>query len=148
MKQYKKSKHTKLLNVIAACGLLTSLSGCIVAIPPALQLASMALDGVSYATTGKTVTDHAISTITAKDCAMSRLLDGDDVCTSIPVEVALLPDGTPAPHAGEATRAMLTSTDDANFQKAPYAFGETDDENVDQDDGETYETATTQNSLL
>ena len=148
MKQLNPKKHKKLLNVIVACGLLSSLSGCIVAVPPAFQLVSMALDGVSYAATGKSVTDHAMSTITAKDCAMSRLLDGDDVCTAIPVEIALLPDGTPAPHAGETARAMFTSTDDVTFQKAVLALGETDDENMDQDAGETFETTTAQNSLL
>ena len=118
MKQFNSNKNRKIFNIIAACGLLSSLSGCIVAVPPALQLASMALDGVSYVTTGKTVTDHAISSITAKDCAMSRILDGDDICNVIPVQVALLEDGTPAPHAGDTARAMLTGTNDVAFQKA------------------------------
>jgi len=145
MKQF---TYKKLLNVIATCGILTSLSGCIVAVPPALQLVSFALDGVSYAATGKTVTDHAISTITAKDCAMSRILDGEDICTAIPVEIALLPDGTPAPHAGTTAKAMLPGTQDVAFQKAFLALDYTDDENVDQFDESTIDIASTQNSLL
>ncbi|PHS78359.1 MAG: hypothetical protein COB59_07550 [Rhodospirillaceae bacterium] len=148
MKQFTCKKYRNLFNIIAACGLLASLSGCIVAVPPAIQLVSFALDGVSYVTTGKSVTDHAISTITAKDCAMSRILDGGDICSEIPVEIALLPDGTPAPHAGEAARAMLASADDAAFQKSFQALSETDVENIDQFDGETFDTAAAQNSLL
>lgn len=148
MKQFTYKKYRKLLNVIAACGLLASLSGCIVAIPPAIQLVSFALDGVSYATTGKSVTDHAISTITARDCAMTRLLEGEDICSDIPVEIALLPDGTPAPHAGSTARAMLTASDDVSYQKAVQALGNTDDISIDQGEDDVFETASAQNSLL
>lgn len=94
----------KTVKLSAIAGLALSLSGCIVAVPPAIQLASLALDGVSYITTGKSVTDHAISTVTAQDCAMTRALKGEDIC-SVPrndIEVAMKPGGTP-----KQTTAMI-----------------------------------------
>lgn len=51
-----------------------SLSGC--ALPPAISIASMALDLASYAETGKSVTDHGISLVLQQDCALLRVLEG------------------------------------------------------------------------
>ena len=31
-------------------------------------------------TTGRTVTDHTVSTINGRDCRVSRALDGQDIC--------------------------------------------------------------------
>jgi len=81
-------KYKRILNIFAASSLIFSLSGCIVAVPPALQIASMALDGLSYATTGKSVSDHAISKLTSKDCAMTNILKGTDICQGNVVQVA------------------------------------------------------------
>lgn len=54
-------------------------AGC--AIPPAVTVASFAADGVSYATTGKSVTDHGLSAATGHDCALLRpVLDDKPVC--------------------------------------------------------------------
>ena len=50
------------------------LSGC--AVPPAITIASLVADVASYASTGKTVTDHGISMVLQKDCALLRGLDG------------------------------------------------------------------------
>jgi hypothetical protein len=50
------------------------LGGC--ALPPALQIASWALDGISYITTRKSATDHGISILAQKDCAVLRVLAG------------------------------------------------------------------------
>lgn len=57
---------------------LVLLGGC--GIPAALQIASFAADGFSLATTGKTTTDHAISSVYDKDCVLLRSLEGDEVC--------------------------------------------------------------------
>lgn len=54
------------------------LSGC--GLPPALQIASLALDGLSLISTGKSTTDHAVSTVRAEDCALHRSLKGQEVC--------------------------------------------------------------------
>ncbi len=57
-------------------------SGC-AAIPPILSQASMLASGVSYLTTSKGPSDHAISTITKKDCSLLRLLTMKPMCIHI-----------------------------------------------------------------
>lgn len=106
----------KTIMITAVSGAVLSLSGCIVALPPAIQMASLALDGASYLATGKSVTDHAISTVTAQDCAMVRVLKGDSMCVETVVETAMLPDGTMAPDATDAASTILTAEHDEAFQ--------------------------------
>ena len=106
----------KAFKISALAGVAMSLSGCIVTLPPAIQLASLALDGISYASTGKSVSDHAISAVTAQDCAMLRGLKGEAICSEQAVEVAMLPDGTPAPHATDAARDIKTAGQDEAFR--------------------------------
>ena len=55
------------------------LGGC--ALPVPVQIASWALDGLSYLMTEKTVADHGMSALTQKDCAVLRgLMDDGDFC--------------------------------------------------------------------
>jgi SPOR domain len=55
------------------------LGGC--ALPPAVTLASLAADGVSYAASGKSVSDHGISAATGNDCALMRpVFTGKAMC--------------------------------------------------------------------
>jgi hypothetical protein len=54
------------------------LSGC--AVPPAVAVASLAANGVSFATTGKSTTDHAISAVAGEDCALLRVASEKPVC--------------------------------------------------------------------
>ena len=61
---------------------LIPLAGCI-SIPPVLNYASWALSGVSYVTTGKGPSDHAISSVMHRDCSLLRALMFKPVC--IPV---------------------------------------------------------------
>lgn len=122
----------KAFKLSALAGLAMSLSGCIVALPPAVQLASLALDGVSYVATGKSVTDHAISTVTAQDCAMLRGLQGEDICSANAVQVAMLPDGTPVPMANDAARDVTTAGQDAEFQNFSAAQGRFGNEDNDE----------------
>ncbi len=63
-------------NVLAIFACL-GLTGCI--LPPAISYASMALDGVSYVATGKSVSDHALSAAVAKDCAVWRVVSEQGV---------------------------------------------------------------------
>lgn len=56
------------------------LGGCV--LPPAVTVASLAADGVSYAATGKSVTDHGISAATGQDCALLRELQGGPICAA------------------------------------------------------------------
>jgi len=79
------------------CILMTYLwlSGC-AALPPVLDYASMALSTISYLTTGKGPSDHAVSYAMKKDCSLLRALALKPVCievtadTNIPFWVQLL----------------------------------------------------------
>src|SRR5262249_18559296 len=62
------------------------LSGC--GLPPAVMIASYAADGVSYVATGKSVTDHGISEVTGRDCALLRIIRGRPICADQPTERA------------------------------------------------------------
>ncbi len=56
-----------------------ALSGC--GIPPVLSVASLVIDFASYGATGKTVSDHGLSAVLQKDCALLRGLEGQ-VCVA------------------------------------------------------------------
>ena len=57
---------------------IASLSGC--GMPVAIAVVGYAADGVSYATTGKSVVDHAISMATDRDCVMFRVAHDESPC--------------------------------------------------------------------
>ena len=64
-----------------------SLTGCIA--PPIVSYVSMALDGASFITTGKSVGDHALSVAINEDCALLRVITEQDVaavCREYPTE--------------------------------------------------------------
>ena len=65
---------------------LASLSGC--AIPPALTIASLAINAASYAATGKSVSDHGLSAMVGEDCALWRVVADRKICRDNPVEPA------------------------------------------------------------
>lgn len=68
------------------------LGGC--ALPVPLQVASWALDGISYLMTEKSVTDHGLSVLAQKDCAMLRgILDPDEFCRDFDDSATALADG-------------------------------------------------------
>jgi len=58
--------------------LILFVAGC--ALPVPLQIASWAASGISYAATGKGVSDHAISAVASRDCALHRIALGEDFC--------------------------------------------------------------------
>jgi len=87
------------------------LSGC--GIPPAISIASYIINGVSYAATGKSISDHGISAVAGRDCATWRVLKGENPCKGDPTErgdpapieagqQATLPTGEPAPMVASA----------------------------------------------
>ena len=56
------------------------LAGC--GLPPAVVIASYAVDGISYLATGKSVPDHALSAVRQQDCALHRFVtEGGNVCS-------------------------------------------------------------------
>lgn len=70
---------------IAGCGL-----------PPAIEVVYYGLQGVSLATSGRSVGDHAISAMLEKDCAVFRLVKGEAICREpeedeVPVSVTIAP---------------------------------------------------------
>jgi len=55
-----------------------SLSGCV--LPPAVSVAGMLLDGISYVATEKSVNDHVLSEAMESDCAVWRAVKDGLVC--------------------------------------------------------------------
>ncbi len=50
------------------------------ALPTPVKIASWVADGISYLTTEKSVTDHGISLVVRKDCALWRGIKGEQIC--------------------------------------------------------------------
>ncbi len=96
---------------------LLSLSGC--ALPVAVSIASLAFDTGSYLASGKTVTDHGLSMVMDKDCALLRVVEGP-VCeeeADYEVELDAL---TPLPEsAAEPMELTYASIPSANRQQPP-----------------------------
>lgn len=57
---------------------LLVVGGCV--LPPAVTIANYALNGISYAATGKSLTDHAISIALNMDCALFRVVKALEIC--------------------------------------------------------------------
>ncbi|WP_125933288.1 hypothetical protein [Kiloniella majae] len=72
--------------ILVASTLALALSGC--ALPPAIGVASLAVDVASYFFSGKTLTDHGISAVAQQDCALIRLMEGDICDEYVDFEVA------------------------------------------------------------
>jgi len=76
--------------------LFGSLPGCF---SPAVTVASLAADGVSYAASGETVADRGLSVVTARDCELLlRIVDGRPVCVDRPVEEGVPVEDRRRPH--------------------------------------------------
>lgn len=88
-----------LRSVTLLCTLIFCLSAC--AGPPALQILSLAIDGISYLATDKTIADHGLSKISGQDCKMLRTLQGNDICQETEGKttqtVGLIPSKHPEP---------------------------------------------------
>jgi hypothetical protein len=54
------------------------LSGC--AVPMAVSMVTGAASVAVNETTGKTLTDHTVSTVNGRDCRVSRAFNNQDVC--------------------------------------------------------------------
>lgn len=93
---------------VAILGAAAGLGGC--ALPPVVVVASYSADVVSYAATGKTVTDHAYSAVARSDCSFIRILQRKPICVDHP------PDTAPGP--------QLAAVPDANAPAAPAAASE------------------------
>ena len=56
-----------------------AIGGC-AALPSSVQITSWALDGFSFIVSNKSVTDHGLSVVMQKDCALWRGLTDDQIC--------------------------------------------------------------------
>jgi hypothetical protein len=64
--------------ILMAVLVLLPLGGC--ALPPALSIASLVMDAGSYAASGKSMTDHGISLVAERDCALMNILSEGALC--------------------------------------------------------------------
>ena len=91
------------MRTFAVLALLILLNAC--ALPAAYSVATLAIDGISYATSGKGLSDHAISAVANEDCAMWRALQARPICRDADVPetmVAAAPGVAAAPAAEES----------------------------------------------
>jgi len=82
-------------SVLVALPLLCG--GC--AVPLQWTILSTFADGASYASTGKTTSDHALSAATERDCSLMRVFEDEAVCRdilSVAAEEPVIP-GRPRP---------------------------------------------------
>ncbi len=109
---------------LAACGL-----------PPVVTIASLAIDALSLAVTEKTITDHAISQIAQKDCAMWRGFTGKGLCIDedSTLAVAAADGQATAGGADSADSVNADGTDAADLGAITTASGPTGDEFADLD---------------
>ena len=75
------AKNGRGRGVTSLCSLFIAgflLSGC--ALPVPIQVASWAIDGISYMATNKSLMDHGISAVSGQDCATFRIVTEGGVC--------------------------------------------------------------------
>ena len=95
------------------------LGGC--GLPPIVTAMTYAVDGLSYATSGKGMADHAISAATNKDCAMFRIAQGRTMCQNekavqeTPVLAMVDTDTAPPPRRKVAQPAAQTASADGHL---------------------------------
>jgi len=108
---------------LTACAPMLALVGTnqtLVQIVAQVERVKLAGDGVSYVGSGKTVTDHALSIVSGKDCKIFNVVSPDPVCASktanANVKLSLGPEIESLPQpAAQAT----SETDTANAAPAP-----------------------------
>ena len=87
------------VKVFALCLVSFVLTGCV--LPPVATVASLLLDGASYASTGKSVSDHALSQIADADCALWYGFVEGDFCRDGLASDTVIGGRTFALHAGD-----------------------------------------------
>lgn len=90
------------------------LAGCAVA--PAVTIASLAVDGLSYATTGKSTTDHALSAVASEDCALMRVLQEKAICSPEETQVGM----ADQPETLEPVAAVDAIAVEQEFPQSPF----------------------------
>ena len=94
-----------LLRPLLAGALL--LGGC--ALPLPVRIAGWAIDGVSYLATKKSVSDHGISLVAGRDCAMLRVVTKGAMCDAEPATGPILVDAGSSATSSEIAAAPETT---------------------------------------
>lgn len=89
------------------------LAGC--GMPIGIQIASLFADGISVLTTEKTLTDHGISAVAEKDCALWRGVEGKDICQEPKDEAIIVAAADPTPNSASDEAKEQTSNLDQNL---------------------------------
>jgi hypothetical protein len=101
-----------LLAIGLACALGSTLGGCgIVAVPPAVTIASYAADGISYLATGKSLSDNAVSEVADEDCVLLRAAMMRNPCQPYPVPDSELAVELETSYGGEDVSTELAEAD-------------------------------------
>ena len=98
----------------ALCLTVLLLGGCAVPLP--LTVASWAVDGISLMTTDKTLTDHGLSAVAGRDCALWRGLTEGDICRDDRGNILMTAYGAP----GRADMAPVTEVAAVMGLEGPY----------------------------
>ncbi|MGE5540203.1 MAG: hypothetical protein ACM30I_16425 [Gemmatimonas sp.] len=112
---------TAALLVGAAMLALLSLEGC--AAPAALTVAQVAANGATFATTGKSVSDHAMSAVSGQDCSTFGLIESGVLCRDRVAEPEVAVIDAPPPLAQPPARTPLPPRPD-NSEATFLALGE------------------------
>jgi hypothetical protein len=99
------------------------------ALPPAVVVASYSADIVSYAATGKTVTDHAYSYVARSDCSFIRVLKLKPICVdepgNVPEKIDVADASVPARKPVHDRRVQIGSfLDPARAERAQARYAE------------------------
>ena len=114
------------------------LSGC--GVPIGLQVASWALDGISLLATEKSVSDHGISAIAQKDCAIWRVFKGESICRETAASIQLAEaakfddEDDNFEHTGFTVPSQNTSVQIASLDAIPFATPSTQADKIADDD--------------
>ena len=117
------------------------LSGC--GLPIGVTIASWAIDGISLATTEKSVSDHGISAVAQKDCAIWRIFKGDPICRETVASIQLAEaakhddEDDNFEHTGDSLAVPVTSVQVASLEAVPLpavTTNVTEDSLDDEDD--------------
>lgn len=65
----------KKMKLLSSMLLILALSGC-----ASIDILTLGLSGISYAVSGKSLSDHVVSTLLDEDCALYRVVVGENIC--------------------------------------------------------------------
>lgn len=82
------------MRILLICSFTLLVSGC--ALPVSVQIASFAATGFSYMTTGKGISDHAVSAVAEQDCAIHRIALGEEICSETDDKGSVVVENSPA----------------------------------------------------